>query len=99
MRERYGRLDGRRGQRRRDDFLAAHPFCKACWKRGVPTLAEEVDHVKALHKGGAEAPDNLQALCGPCHRAKTRRERSAAPAPEWRELINEVASFLQPQTP
>ena len=73
MRERYGRLDGRRGQRRRDDFLESHPLCAACMARGIPAVAVEVDHVTPLHQGGPEAGDNLQALCGPCHRAKTRQ--------------------------
>lgn len=31
----------------------------------------EIDHVVPLELGGADEDDNLQALCGKCHRAKT----------------------------
>ena len=34
----------------------------------------EIDHIIALHKGGADSLDNLQALCSSCHRKKTIRE-------------------------
>ena len=34
----------------------------------------EVDHRVPLWEGGAHAIDNLQVICQPCHRAKTKRE-------------------------
>ena len=34
----------------------------------------ELDHIVPLADGGTEMPENLQALCAPCHRAKTARE-------------------------
>ena len=37
----------------------------------------ECDHVIPSTDGGADALDNLQTLCQPCHRNKTARENSA----------------------
>lgn len=36
----------------------------------------QLDHIKALHRGGTEHPDNCQLLCEKCHAAKTKRERA-----------------------
>ena len=61
--------------------------CRACGRPG----RLEVDHVQPLHQGGAALdPTNLQALCGPCHVAKSTRERGGPPDPEreaWREFL------------
>lgn len=38
--------------------------------------AFEVDHIVPLFAGGADAMDNLQALCGRCHNRKSIEERS-----------------------
>ena len=61
---------GRRYQRRRRAVLVREPLCRACKQR----LAEQVDHVVPKHRGGTDDPANLQPLCIPCHRRKTRRE-------------------------
>ena len=69
---------------------------------GVPgwtmTGPFEVDHVLPLELGGADHIDNMQALCRPCHRQKTRddvrriakarriRKREAGLAPKKRGL-------------
>lgn len=37
-------------------------------------MAREVDHVIPKAQGGADRLDNLQALCAPCHAAKTVRD-------------------------
>ena len=52
----------------------------------------EVDHIVSMDVGGAVYElSNLQALCRPCHFAKTRKERAAKIThPEvqaWRKLI------------
>lgn len=58
------------------NFLSSHPFCSECEKRGVKTLATEVDHIVA-HKGNKDLfwdMTNWQALCHSCHSEKTARE-------------------------
>lgn len=40
--------------------------------------ATHVDHRHNQRAGGNNHPDNLQALCLPCHRAKTAREGAGA---------------------
>lgn len=62
---------------RRDDGL-----CQPCLRAGAVTLAAEVDHIvgkaEAKRLGWTreqiDAHENLQAICGPCHAAKTARE-------------------------
>lgn len=65
----------RRWMRLRRWFLARHPLCAHCLKRGFTTPATEVDHIKPLREGGARLDQsNLQALCKSCHSRKTARE-------------------------
>lgn len=46
-------------------------LCQVCFKAGRIKLATEVDHVVPKGKGGTDSLANLQAICGPCHSAKT----------------------------
>lgn len=46
-------------------------LCQVCAREGKVTLATQVDHIKPKAKGGSDDPDNLQAICVPCHEAKT----------------------------
>jgi 5-methylcytosine-specific restriction enzyme A len=55
---------------RRDQHL-----CQSCLKLGRPTPANQVDHILAKAKGGTDDDTNLQALCKPCHEAKSAEER------------------------
>ena len=49
--------------------------CADCPKKlGTDPREIEFDHAVPLWLGGSDAPDNLQALCKPCHRVKTSRE-------------------------
>ena len=54
---------------RRDGYL-----CQQCRRDGRPTPATDVDHIIPKAKDGTDDPDNLEALCKPCHKAKTARE-------------------------
>ncbi len=57
-------------------FLARHPYCAECLKRGVHTFATEVDHI-VPHRGNRRLfwdEANHQALCTECHSRKTFRE-------------------------
>ena len=58
----------------RNRFIAAHPLCVHCQDHGRVTPATEVDHIIPLKHGGTHAENNLQALCKPCHSAKTARD-------------------------
>lgn len=70
------RLRGRPGMRERAAVLAAEPLCRACLARGVRTASDEVDHIVPLAAGGLDVRRNKQALCKPCHAAKSARERA-----------------------
>lgn len=67
---------GRKWQRLRDRFLAEHPFCVECMKKGILTMATDVDHIRPHHgdPGLLYDEDNLQALCHACHSRKTASE-------------------------
>ena len=54
---------------KRDSYL-----CIQCRTHGRFVEATDVDHIKAKAYGGTDDPDNLQALCAPCHREKTAME-------------------------
>jgi len=49
-------------------------LCQACLRNGRPTPATHVDHITPKAKGGTDEHTNLQALCEPCHTAKTTIE-------------------------
>lgn len=53
-------------------------LCQPCLTKDRPTPATEVDHITPKAKGGTDGPDNLQAICGACHREKTRLESAEA---------------------
>lgn len=56
----------------RHKFLKANPFCAKCGNK-----AEQVDHVIPLTVAPERVLDwyNLQSLCWPCHKAKSKAER------------------------
>lgn len=53
-------------------FQAQDGCCAVC-RRKMAVAGEpfEVDHITPLVLGGENAEQNLRALCGPCHKAKT----------------------------
>lgn len=54
-------------------------LCCECTRNGWLRQAAEVDHITALQFGGSDDESNLQGLCTPCHRVKTRREAQGHP--------------------
>ena len=72
------RIRGRALQRIREQLMWHNPLCHGpdseCQKAKRITLWVELDHIKPLHKGGTDTPDNRQGLCEPCHKAKTQRD-------------------------
>ncbi len=54
-------------------YAEAGGHCEAC---GGPLGPDwECDHIVPLRDGGTSVRSNLQALCGPCSKAKTRADR------------------------
>lgn len=49
-------------------------LCQVCLSRNRVTAANQVDHIVPRSKGGGDELENLQALCKPCHDAKTVSE-------------------------
>ena len=66
---------GRRWQRERLAFLADHPLCVECEKRGIAMAATVVDHV-VPHRGNQRLfwdQGNWQSLCDHDHAVKTAK--------------------------
>ena len=64
-----------RWRRFRQYWLARHPLCEECMRRGRTTAASVVDHI-VPHRGDCELfwqDGNVQSLCVSCHARKTRR--------------------------
>ena len=49
-------------------------LCQPCKANGRIVPATQVDHIKPKAKGGTDEAGNLQAICAPCHQAKTIRD-------------------------
>jgi 5-methylcytosine-specific restriction protein A len=50
-------------------------LCQPCRRLGRVTPATQVDHIKPKANGGTDDSDNLQAICEPCHDAKTEADK------------------------
>ena len=68
------RIRGHKGVKIRKTFRAQHPWCRHCLNAGLHTRSTQVDHIVRLADGGINHPDNYQALCDKCHKAKTAAE-------------------------
>lgn len=69
---------GRPWRRKRDRALRRDNYlCQPCMRAGRIQPASEVDHIVGLAFGGDDNDDNLEAICTPCHKAKTARESQA----------------------
>lgn len=66
-----------RWERLRDWHRDRFPLCAHCLTQGIVRIMREVDHIipfTSLQDPNRLNPNNLQSLCAPCHRAKTRKE-------------------------
>ena len=70
------RLRGRQLQQRRRVLFARYPFCANPFNKKNHSLiiAEELDHIVPISKGGDDIEDNWQGLCKECHDKKTRND-------------------------
>lgn len=59
------------GKTRQRIFVRDNFMCQCANCCGRLYLADEVDHILPLHKGGTDADDNLQAINRECHKKKT----------------------------
>jgi 5-methylcytosine-specific restriction protein A len=50
---------------------AGYVECASCRMRFLAS-AVDVDHIKPLAHGGEDVDENVQLLCRPCHKLKTR---------------------------
>ncbi|MFE3839467.1 HNH endonuclease [Pseudogemmobacter sonorensis] len=64
-------------------------LCQPCLKEGRITPAHTVDHITPKAQGGTDNPGNLQAICVPCHTAKTEREAAEAQGRRQRPRYDE----------
>jgi 5-methylcytosine-specific restriction protein A len=69
------RWTGRKLMEWRRSIFMHEPMCRHCSTTARPVLAQEIDHITPLSKGGTYAPNNVQPLCKDCHAAKTATER------------------------
>lgn len=71
------RIRGTTLQNIRREHFRRHPLCVKCLEHKPPriTPAVELDHIKPLHQGGEDVPENRQGLCAECHLEKSKRER------------------------
>ena len=71
------RIRGTTLQNIRREHFRRHPLCVGCLAKSPPrtTVATELDHIKPLHQGGTDTPENRQGLCGECHLEKSVTER------------------------
>jgi 5-methylcytosine-specific restriction protein A len=71
----HRKLTGRPWRRLREQVMVRDKWlCQVCMAAGRYTEATEVDHIKALANDGDDKPENLRAICGPCHFTKTLRD-------------------------
>ena len=68
------RIRGRKLIAQRKRLLRDNPLCVHCKAQGRVTLAQELDHIIALHNGGTNNDDNIQGLCIDHHKIKTAKD-------------------------
>lgn len=57
-------------------------LCQPCLAKNRVSPARQVDHITPKANGGTDDETNLQAICDPCHKAKTARDNGQTPRPQ-----------------
>lgn len=103
-----GGWKGQRGTRQERGYGAAwgrlrqtildrdNHLCQVCKVEGRDTPASEVDHRTPKAKGGTDDPDNLQAICTPCHRAKSAGEGAQGKTWESKRAAYGIPDGMKP---
>lgn len=75
---------------RRDGFR-----CRYCGRSAKDGVVLQVDHVKAMSRGGSDMPDNLVTACWPCNIGKKASELNEwnVPYSTLDELLEELISM------
>lgn len=55
-------------------FIACGGACAICGVKITPAIGSETDHITALINGGENRESNLQIVCKPCHKLKTKQD-------------------------
>lgn len=92
---RQSRGYGRQWEKLRAHILDRdHHLCQPCKAKGHITPASQVDHITPKAEGGTDDPANLQAICIPCHSAKTAEEAARAQGRKVRRKLEfDAAGF------
>ena len=69
------RMRGDNWMRVRSRWFRLNPLCVMCKANGFVQIAEELDHILPLYKGGADDESNYLSLCVECHKIKSVEER------------------------
>jgi 5-methylcytosine-specific restriction protein A len=51
-------------------------------------IANQVDHITPKANGGTDNAENLEAICEPCHKAKTARDNGKEYKPKHTTAID-----------
>lgn len=82
-----------------------HPLCERCLERNDISAAEEVHHKIKLSPENINNPDitlnwdNLEALCGKCHKEEHSRQRSEGRKKNRRWQINDNGDIILRDSP
>ena len=68
------RMRGENWTKIRRKWLTANPLCVMCEAHGYVNMADHIDHIVPLFKGGDDNENNYQSLCVECHRIKTKED-------------------------
>lgn len=83
------RIRGRKGvELRQRRLLRTNYLCEMCAAQGIMRLADEVDHIIPLAKGGKDIDENTRNLCDEHHKQVTAeqfgfRKRAAIGLDGW----------------
>ena len=64
----------------RSQYMAEHPLCERCLKKGIIKVAKELHHIVKARVAPMRIldPTNVESLCKQCHRDEHRAETSVA---------------------